>query len=160
MISDRSFYFAIIIFIIFVPDLYGIIDIFGPQGRPAGFDVMLNVSMFDAAGISDAIAGVREIYGTAVEFRRTAHFGEAINAFREAAAQADRLIGDIEKEVCIHKLSACSGVSGGFDAGEQALPDEILDMKNALLEIRSRALASVELIQEINGFVNVDLMNP
>ena len=27
-------------------------------------------------------------------------------------------------------------------------------------EIRRKALASVELIQEINGFVNVDLMNP
>ena len=26
--------------------------------------------------------------------------------------------------------------------------------------LRSRALASVELIQEINGFVNTDLMNP
>ena len=27
-------------------------------------------------------------------------------------------------------------------------------------DIKSRSLASVELIQEINGFVNVDLMNP
>ena len=27
-------------------------------------------------------------------------------------------------------------------------------------EIRTKALASVELIQEINGFVNTDLMNP
>ena len=27
-------------------------------------------------------------------------------------------------------------------------------------DIRKRALASVELIQEINGFVNTDLMNP
>ena len=27
-------------------------------------------------------------------------------------------------------------------------------------EIRRKALASVELMQEINGFVNVDLMNP
>ena len=27
-------------------------------------------------------------------------------------------------------------------------------------EIRRKALASVELIQEINGYVNVDLMNP
>ena len=27
-------------------------------------------------------------------------------------------------------------------------------------EISRKALASVELIQEINGFVNVDLMNP
>lgn len=27
-------------------------------------------------------------------------------------------------------------------------------------EIRRKSLASVELIQEINGFVNIDLMNP
>lgn len=27
-------------------------------------------------------------------------------------------------------------------------------------ELKKRALASVELIQEINGFVNTDLMNP
>ncbi len=27
-------------------------------------------------------------------------------------------------------------------------------------EIRKKSLASVELMQEINGFVNVDLMNP
>lgn len=27
-------------------------------------------------------------------------------------------------------------------------------------EIKRKALASVELMQEINGFVNVDLMNP
>lgn len=27
-------------------------------------------------------------------------------------------------------------------------------------DIRKKALASVELMQEINGFVNVDLMNP
>ena len=27
-------------------------------------------------------------------------------------------------------------------------------------EIRRKSLASVELIQEINGFVNTDLMNP
>lgn len=94
--------------------------------------------MFDAGNISDVAGRVRQIYAKGVELRRAACFGEAINAFREAAAQADILVAHIEKE----------------------MPDEILDMKNALLEIRSRALASVELIQEINGFVNVDLMNP
>ncbi|MBE6235513.1 MAG: hypothetical protein E7112_04680 [Bacteroidales bacterium] len=31
---------------------------------------------------------------------------------------------------------------------------------DATEDIRRKALASVELIQEINGFVNVDLMNP
>ena len=32
--------------------------------------------------------------------------------------------------------------------------------KDATEEIRTRARVSIELIQEINGFVNVDLMNP
>lgn len=31
---------------------------------------------------------------------------------------------------------------------------------DATEDIRRKALASVELMQEINGFVNVDLMNP
>ena len=31
---------------------------------------------------------------------------------------------------------------------------------DATEEIKNKSLASVELIQEINGFVNVDLMNP
>ena len=56
---------------------------------------------------------------TAEDLRRECRFGEAINAFREAASAPD-----------------------------------------ATDEIRRKALVSVELIQEINGFVNVDLMNP
>ena len=55
----------------------------------------------------------------ALELRRECKFGEAINAFRQAAASED-----------------------------------------ATEEIKTKALVSVELIQEINGFVNVDLMNP
>jgi hypothetical protein len=55
----------------------------------------------------------------AEDLRRECHFGEAINAFREAASAAD-----------------------------------------ATDEIKMKAAVSVELIQEINGFVNVDLMNP
>ena len=53
------------------------------------------------------------------ELRRNRKFGEAINAFRAAAAAPD-----------------CTE------------------------DIKRRSLASVELIQEINGFVNTDLMNP
>ena len=37
---------------------------------------------------------------------------------------------------------------------------EAADAPDATDELRRKALASVELIQEINGFVNVDLMNP
>lgn len=55
----------------------------------------------------------------AEQLRRECRFGEAINAFREAAASPD-----------------------------------------ATEEITRKALASVELLQEINGFVNADLMNP
>lgn len=55
----------------------------------------------------------------ALELRRECKFGEAVNAFRQAAASED-----------------------------------------ATEEIKTKARVSVELIQEINGFVNVDLMNP
>lgn len=37
---------------------------------------------------------------------------------------------------------------------------EAASATDATDDIRRKALASVELIQEINGFVNVDLMNP
>ena len=37
---------------------------------------------------------------------------------------------------------------------------EAADAPDATDDIRRKALASVELMQEINGFVNVDLMNP
>lgn len=60
-----------------------------------------------------------QLMKTAEDLRRECRFGEAINAFREAASAPD-----------------------------------------ATDEIRRKALVSVELIQEINGFVNVDLMNP
>lgn len=37
---------------------------------------------------------------------------------------------------------------------------EAASAPDATDDIRRKALASVELIQEINGFVNVDLLNP
>ena len=60
-----------------------------------------------------------ELLETAEQLRRECRFGEAINAFGEAAAAED-----------------------------------------ATEDIIRKSLASVELIQEINGFVNVDLLNP
>ena len=60
-----------------------------------------------------------ELLDKAEVLRRNCRFGEAINAYREAAGAPD-----------------------ATDA------------------IRKKSLASVELIQEINGFVNVDLLNP
>lgn len=74
-------------------------------------------------------------YVEAVRLRQAACFGEAVNAFAAAAETAAR---------------ALSGSAG------QAQEDTI----KALQEIRSRALASIGLIREINGFVNTDLMNP
>ena len=60
-----------------------------------------------------------ELLGQAEELRRNCRFGEAINAFRAAAAAPD-----------------------------------------ATEDIKRKSLASIELMQEINGFVNADLMNP
>lgn len=37
---------------------------------------------------------------------------------------------------------------------------EVIEAPDATDELRQSAAASIELIQEINGFVNTDLMNP
>ena len=37
---------------------------------------------------------------------------------------------------------------------------QALDAPDATENIKRKALASIELIQDINGFVNTDLMNP
>ena len=37
---------------------------------------------------------------------------------------------------------------------------EVIDAPDATEELRRKAQVSIELIQEINGFVNTDLMNP
>lgn len=60
-----------------------------------------------------------EYFELGQELRRNRKFGEAINAYRAAAADPD-------------------------------CPEDI----------KKVSLASVELMQEINGFVNTDLMNP
>ena len=36
----------------------------------------------------------------------------------------------------------------------------VMDSPDATEDLKSRSQASIELIQEINGFVNTDLMNP
>ena len=37
---------------------------------------------------------------------------------------------------------------------------EVIEAPDSTDEMRQSAVASIELIQEINGFVNTDLMNP
>jgi len=69
-------------------------------------------------------------YDLGVSHMRLARFGDAVNAFQNAADAAS------EEEA-----------AGVLASGEAAV-------------LRSRASASIELIQEINGFVNTDLMNP
>lgn len=59
------------------------------------------------------------LLGKAEQLRRECRFGEAINAFRDAASAPD-----------------------------------------ASEDIKRKCYASIDLIQEINGFVNADLMNP
>ncbi len=59
-----------------------------------------------------------EWFDLGVFYRRNARFGEAMNAFMQAALTTD---------------------------------DETM---------KAKAIASVELIRDINGFVNTDLMNP
>lgn len=78
-----------------------------------------------------------EWFDLGVSLRRRASFGDAINAFTAAADEAS---DEMEK------------------LRESGSQDE--DRIMALESLRSKALASVDLLKEINGFVNTDLMNP
>lgn len=51
------------------------------------------------------------------------------------------------------RRNCCFGEAINFYRAAAEAPD-------ATEEIKRKSLASVELMQEINGFVNVDLMNP
>lgn len=79
-----------------------------------------------------------EWYELGVSLRRNEQFGEAINAFRKAEEEAVRIMEE--------------------NSGLRYLDDR-LDMEE-LRSLRDRALASIELILRIRGFVNKDLMNP
>lgn len=94
--------------------------------------------------LSSAAAHVCRIYDVAVGLRQAARFGEAINVFNKAVEEAEEILCRLEQE---EGSSICLAGSRN-------------EIKNALLQICSRAKASVELLQEINGFVNTDLMNP
>lgn len=52
-----------------------------------------------------------------------------------------------------YRKNRCFGEAINFYRAAAEAPD-------ATDEIKRKSLASVELMQEINGFVNVDLMNP
>lgn len=102
--------------------------------------------------LDSAAAHVCRLYEIAVGLRQNARFGEAINAFRTVADICESLISDMASQ----DLS---------DAASEEVPDAAYssdndEIKNTLLQMRSRAIASIELLQEINGFVNTDLMNP
>ena len=76
---------------------------------------------------------IKLLYETGVEHRRNSRFGDAINAYEEAAALGEK-----------------AAASCPSDSAERR---EYLDFA-----VKSRA--SAELIREINAFVNTDLMNP
>ena len=78
-----------------------------------------------------------EWFGLGVLYRRSSRFGEAINAFSSAAEAAAGELASVS-------ASAADGT----------------EKKAALEALRSKSLASIELLKEINGFVNADLMNP
>ena len=65
------------------------------------------------------------------------------------------------KSVIINSLSLLAGERASKDlirTGEQSAKVE--GVFDATDEIKRKSLASIDLIQEINSFVNVDLLNP
>ncbi|MCM1176734.1 MAG: hypothetical protein NC115_06615 [Bacteroidales bacterium] len=84
-------------------------------------------------------------YDLGVFYRQNARFGDAVNAFQKAADLA---------------LEESRGTSVTGEAVNGTVPVDCPEIQPVPETLRSRALASIELIKEINGFVNVDLMNP
>lgn len=85
-----------------------------------------------------------EWYDLGVFFRMNNRFGEAINAFSEAVRAAEDELSRLSADI---PDASASGPAG---------PERI----RGLERIRASALASIDLLKEINGFVNTDLMNP
>ena len=72
-------------------------------------------------------------YDLGCSLRQKALFGDAVNAFLKAASEARKCLNGM-------KLSSSEA--------------------EMLVSIEAKSLASIDLIKEINGFVNVDLLNP
>ena len=92
--------------------------------------------------LPSSAAHICRLYDVAVGLRQAARFGEAINVFNKAVEEAEEILCRLERE---EDFSTCPARN---------------KIKNTLLQICSRAKASIDLLQEINGFVNTDLMNP
>lgn len=90
--------------------------------------------------MNDTPGSPTEWFDLGVSLRQQACFGDAMNAFMMAA------------ETAVEEMKRIRDVFPRNPAVENDIA--------ALESLRSRALASVELLKEINGFVNVDLMNP
>lgn len=87
-----------------------------------------------------------EWYDLGVSLMRQTRFGDAINAFSRAARLAS---GELD-------LLSAKDVP---DPSPSLNPDSS-PRATSLNDIKRKSLASIEVIQEIIGFVNKDLMNP
>ena len=128
----------------------------------------------------------QEWYELGVVLRRREMFGEAVNAFREAERLAERAIAELESGAgCAMDSLPCGAAAmdtptASDTVGTSVAPEAftfpaVADGRMSdssgtsvptvpdlefLESLRARAVASIELIQSIRGFVNKDLMNP
>lgn len=128
----------------------------------------------------------QEWYELGVVLRRREMFGEAVNAFREAERLAERAIAELESGAgCAMDSLPCGAAAmdtptASDTVGTSVAPEaftfpavadgQMSDSSGTsvptvpdlefLESLRARAVASIELIQSIRGFVNKDLMNP
>ena len=96
-----------------------------------------------------------EWYDLGVSLMRQTRFGDAINAFNRAAELASE--GPASEEFVSGESVSGRPASEGLASEESASGNLALE---DLVNIRKKSLASIEVIQEIIGFVNKDLMNP
>ncbi|MGN1045993.1 MAG: hypothetical protein ACI4QG_02750 [Candidatus Cryptobacteroides sp.] len=101
-----------------------------------------------------------EWYDLGVSLMRQTRFGDAINAFNRAAELASEgpaSEGPASEEPASEEFVSGRPASEGLTSGESASGNLVLE---DLADIKKKSLASIEVIQEIIGFVNKDLMNP
>ena len=128
----------------------------------------------------------QEWYELGVVLRRGEMLGGAVNAFREAERLAERAIAELESGAgCAMDSLPCGAAAmdtptASDTVGTSVAPEaftfpavadgQMSDSSGTsvptvpdlefLESLRARAVASIELIQSIRGFVNKDLMNP
>ena len=104
-----------------------------------------------------------EWYDLGVSLMRQSRFGDAINAFNRAAELASAELASSAELAAAELVSSAELVD--LSPKDTSAPSPVQNPESYaraafLNDIIRKSLASIEIIREIIGFVNKDLMNP